>query len=342
MPWAALSLVALRLTGPAAAAVEVPPTAGATAPAIGDPFVLRWFAPRECPQHDAVRAAVEGRLGRALASPLGDGVMVEARAIQGDDGRFSVAMDVLRPEGAAHRELEGASDCAAATNAAALVIAIAIDPDLQLGVPEPAPEPPPAPEQPPAPAAADDERPGGDPPPRVQPAAPRAPLRVAIGTSVAASLGDLPTVGGHGRFYLALVQPSWRVEIGGGIGGSPPLRAGDPRVDLWRWNVSPRGCLTFAPRAWLEVLPCTGLDVGETRVRVRPPLANTKTRNLWAAAVVGAAVVFVPARRFGLRLGLDLVVPFTRHAYAFSSSGALHTTAPVAGVASVAFELRLP
>ncbi len=346
MPLAAVVLVALRLAGPAAAEVEVPATAGVTAPVQSDPFALQWFAPPECPQHDAMRAAIEARLGRAIAHPLGDGVMVEARANKDDDGRFTVVLDLRRPEDAAHRELDGASDCAGAVEAAALVIAIAIDPELQLRVPEPGPEPDSEPAPEPVPVqptqATDDERPGGAEPARLQPVRRRVPARVAIGAGAAASVGDLPTLGGHGRVYVALVKPNWRVELGGGVGGSPPLRSGDQRVDLWRWNVSPRGCLTFAPRSWLEVLPCTGLDVGETRVRVRPAITNTRDSNLWVAAAIGAAVIFVPTRRFGVRLGLDLVAPLRRHSYAFSPGASLHRTSPVVGSASLAFELRLP
>ncbi|MDC0740202.1 hypothetical protein [Polyangium mundeleinium] len=164
---------------------------------------LRWSAPEGCPTAEVVSAEVDRLLGGrgAQAEPLD----VTAEVKRDEAGRFRVRLETRSEEGPRTREVE-ASSCAALGEAAALIIAMMIDPDV---IAEPPPEVPPttrteariAPSPPattrteahitPSPPATTrtDTRIGSSPPPhdpnrsayRFQPSPPRPePIRVSL------------------------------------------------------------------------------------------------------------------------------------------------------------------
>jgi hypothetical protein len=132
-PFAAQVLaVALLATGSAAAQT---PSAG---------LVLRWRAPRGCPSEGEVIAAVTRLLGRPVEDPSPRRVAVARirRARRGWSLRITVSTGATRR----HRALAG-DTCDEVSEAAALVLALAIDPDVAArpaGPPDPPPTPPPA------------------------------------------------------------------------------------------------------------------------------------------------------------------------------------------------------
>jgi hypothetical protein len=333
---------------------------GAPAPEAASAFELRWHAPSECPDDAAVRGAVEHRLGRALAPPLGDGLSIELRAGPQADRRWRVALDVRSRDGHAHRELADATDCAAAVEAAALVIAIAIDPELAAAVPEPAPGPPAADATNPAavaagatatpagagtkPAPAAEATPAGrgGPTPTEATAAPRSRTRAAVGATAAASLGELRRVGVHGRAFVAVLRPRVRFELGGSYGAAPTWKKRDASVDMARWTVDARACPVIAALAWLELLPCLGVEAGQTLTRSEGLVGGARRDDAWAAGIAAPTLAFVPRRWLAVRLGVEMRVPFTRRDYTVLHAGRVHRTTPVTGALVAGLELRFP
>ncbi|MDI1432967.1 hypothetical protein [Polyangium sorediatum] len=98
---------------------------------------LRWSAPEGCPTAAVVSAEVDRLLGGrgAQAAPLD----VTAEVKRDEAGRFRVRLETRSEEGPRTREVE-ATSCAALGEAAALIIAMMIDPDV---IAEPPPEVPP-------------------------------------------------------------------------------------------------------------------------------------------------------------------------------------------------------
>jgi hypothetical protein len=90
---------------------------------------LSWSAPSTCPGEDALRAEVERMLGQTLAARRDQKLRIEG-SVRGDARTgFAAALRVTSARGTQTRQLSNA-DCAKLTEAAALVIALAIDPKL--------------------------------------------------------------------------------------------------------------------------------------------------------------------------------------------------------------------
>jgi hypothetical protein len=177
------------------------------------PLDLEWIAPPGCPARDAVLDDVARILGPKRAeAPI---ARVAARAVlfRGEDARWHVVITVSG-EGAGERTLE-ASSCEEVTNAAAIVLALRVDPtsfapEMPLpfppatiasalssdaparppsDVPPQPPTPPPTtPREEPAPFADAESTPDHAP-------APNFPSRygILLGTAVAGGVGALPS-----------------------------------------------------------------------------------------------------------------------------------------------------
>lgn len=326
-------------------ATSLAPEAPASAP-----FELHWTAPPSCPDETVLRAAVERRLGRTIATPLGDGLVIDGHAEAQSDGRWRVELAMHGVAGEARRELGDASDCAAAVEASALVIAIAIDPELVDAATEPPPVVPPRTPEPTTPPTTTRTEPartapatGVAPPPPVDTRTrTRRPTRGAIGATAAISFGDLPIPAGHGRLYATLLRPRVRVELGGAFGGAPTIRRDSATVKMWRWTVDARACPVVAARRWLEVLPCLGAEAGRTPVVTTNLVGGRPATHPWVALLAAPGLAFVPHRAVAIRLGLELRVPLTRHEYTVEPRGRVHQTAPVAGALVAGIEARFP
>ncbi|MBV1860431.1 MAG: hypothetical protein KUG77_18605, partial [Nannocystaceae bacterium] len=107
----------------------------------GEPFTLQWTAPQACPAQDEAQQRLTAALGTTTGPPL------DARAVitETEEGSFQLALTLSRDgitEGT--RTLVGES-CSEVSDAALLIVAIAIDPNAAdaLLPPEPEPEPEP-------------------------------------------------------------------------------------------------------------------------------------------------------------------------------------------------------
>jgi hypothetical protein len=123
---------AARLSGLAVA------LGGATARAQAASTELSWSAPNACPAEASVQSDVERMLGQPLAERRDQKLRVEGTVREDATSRFVVTLRVTSARGSQRRELSS-TDCQKVTEAAVLVIALAIDPTL---VPPPSSDPP--------------------------------------------------------------------------------------------------------------------------------------------------------------------------------------------------------
>lgn len=108
--------------------VSLGPADGWAEPPAKRSFTMEWDAPAECPTGREVTALLDQFLGRPLVSPLGDGITISAR-LTGSDDHWNVNLSIHEGGEPRQRQLGPQPTCVDATNAVALVIAIAIDAD---------------------------------------------------------------------------------------------------------------------------------------------------------------------------------------------------------------------
>ncbi len=158
------------------------------------PLVLDWQAPGDCPQVGAVTALVTGVLRRRSPSSLPTPLFARARVTRDGAGAWILRLELSSLHGQHTRVLQ-AAECPLLARAAALVLAVQLDPVapgraaqvLAAREPdEPTPTEPPkltAPGEPPAPTAP------GDPPEQPAPVPPT-PSDVAVTVPVPAPFMD--------------------------------------------------------------------------------------------------------------------------------------------------------
>jgi hypothetical protein len=338
------------------------------------PLDLEWLAPPPCPDVAYVRAGVAGLL--AGSSETGSRVGAVAR-VTSTAGEWSLDLTITRDGNVAHRTMKAAS-CPAVADAAALILALTIDPvhaslqarapsssppdggpldaahppgvasALPLPLPPPLPLPAPAP-PPPAPPPAPPPR---APPPRAPPsAAPRARLEVGIKASADADLGSIPgpalgIEGGlsllYGRVRLEGFGAYWPGETAtAAISGAQ----GSLRATVHLAEGGFLGCYLALKTARWELGPCLGLELGSlSGSALLPPTASpTSASTLWSAARGDVRLSLRVVRRFALVLGVGVAVPLSRSPFDVAGPlGPVQVFEPgaVAGRASLGPEVR--
>lgn len=150
-----LSSIVLGLQAFLATVVVGAPCKAAPPPVAGvDPPELRltWDAPETCPSAAEVEAQFDRLLGGRGRVPSSKRVEATATVRRSLDGIWNLRLDTTVDDASGHRDLEGDS-CWAVAAAAALVLALTIDPNAAVRASlTPPPEGPPAPSVPAAPA----------------------------------------------------------------------------------------------------------------------------------------------------------------------------------------------
>ncbi|MBK7828360.1 hypothetical protein [Nannocystis sp.] len=346
-----------------AAILHAPPPA-----AEGRPVDLRWDAPKRCPDEAALRLQVDEILGGSLALPRPRPLSVIA-VVRDEGETLSLRVFTVGEAGMRERALRYDRDCELLTRAAAVVIAITIDPasigrlgpdaltlldpsqqpvpaleraptEAPLAAPEPTP-PSPTPVSPiPEPAP-----PAPTPPPAATPRAPtwrpRGSLRALGGLGV----GELPGVGGGVSVAASLVFRHLRLELVASLWPARHLRLvgtdADSGADFLLWSLGPRLCGVLHPHRLLELPLCAGAEAGQVQVTGVGLQDNRRQRVTWMAGVFAPSLVVVPLRRLALWLAPELLVP-SRASYTIEEIGPIFRAQPVAGRFMAGIELRLP
>lgn len=327
---------------------------------------LRWDAPPECPDRAQLLAAIDatlGAAGQAGAEAARGPLTVHGRVSAEPSAGFVVWLEL--DEGrAGTRELRGAS-CKELTHAAALVIAMTLDPRLlaqqhaseaEHVAPEP---PPPVPTEPSAVPQPSPSEPGitRERPPTERARAPRssaqddAPPRPArprlhgLGRAQA-GVGGGPLPGATAVLGLAagVGGRGWRAEVSASD-WTPRTRtsAANPAVGVHvqLWALGADGC--GEPRWRTLSFPlCAGLRAGAVHARGTGALEPRRVVARWVAIAIEPGLVWWARPRLGLALRGSGQVALARPSLRSEPSGTVFTSNPVGGSLSAGLELRLP
>jgi hypothetical protein len=262
---------------------------------------LQWVAPPECPDADRVRADIERLTGRHLDPSLSDGITVTATVGHEAPGHWAV--DLVIAHGTAdsnERHVEGGS-CREVADAAAVIVAIALDPSHALAAPPPPPPPPPA-------------RPSPPPPPLPPPPPPRIPIRhgwgvAAIGGIDAAALpSPAPGLGLAGSVFIGdnrfeLRAAAW---IPQDAAFSP---SSGVHVSLYTGAI--RYCRAVAGHV-VELSICAAMEIGALRATAFGLRQNGSGFGRWVAPELGLLTLLRAAPPFALSLETDGLVALVR------------------------------
>lgn len=334
-------------------------TADTTTDAVRGGIALRWRAPTGCGDADGV---LDDALA-LLVDPVDPGVTLRVEASVVVRERAALVLRIGDGPGASERHLEVAR-CDALVSAAALLVAMAIDPSVGGSITdaivpepdapiEPAPIEPapiePAPIEPariePAPVAVVESPPA--PSPLALPTDPRTPLH--LGASLGAGLGafTLPRVTAALELDLSLATRTARVELGATWWAPTEGTSTSNARVRGRFQLAAavlRGCVVPRWRA-LEFPLCAVAQAGAILGRGTAALPDPRSaRAPWIAVGGGPSILWRP-RRAGGRLGLWLRAEghgaLTRPAFETAPSGLVWRAGPGALVVQAGAELRL-
>ena len=315
--------------------------------------LLRWEAPGSCPSHARLVAAIAVNLGRPLAARDAEALTVHAAARRRSDGRWELALTIEPRDAAAVARTVIADQCPLLAEAAALIVAVAIDPDLLAGTQEPRAAPtsrepngvPLEVSAPPAittPAAIE----AAPAPPLTQPR--RRSIQAAITAAATLDAGALPGPAPGLRVGIGLLTRRMRVEIGAlhlfarpaPIAGQDGNKIGSAEIRLTAAQL--QACPRFA-RGRLELPVCAGLELGTMRGQGIGLAGATTDRVVWLAVLADARALGVPIPRLALGLQLGLAVPLLAARFRVRVLDAdLHKAAPVGFRGALTVELRFP
>ncbi len=235
---------------------------------------LRWNAPDECPDDAVLVRSVEQQLDQPLSEARQQSLAISANVVGEPSGGFAAKLRFAGPNGTEERFLEH-PDCAKLTEAVALLMALAIDPErvkarqqaagpaATVAAPKTEPSsgpgvPPPAAERASAPAR-------DDAPPALPTRSTERAWRPRVGVFGFAGSGSLPSVGPGlgvevslrarylelglvGRYWLSRVEPV------------PGVAEADVRLALASLGL--RGCGVAPSGAW-QLRGCAGAELGD-------------------------------------------------------------------------------
>jgi hypothetical protein len=284
---------------------------------------LHWVAPESCPDSQSILARVEGLVGQALSESATVPFTVEMRASRNDLSVWTLNISFRGGENPTSRTVTAAT-CDELADAAALFIALAIDPNLPLatrptagtaGDGEPAAAAPAAaqvtPPAAPGPRAETREAPG----PKRE-LAPRAPLRIHVGALEAIWFQRLPGVAPGLVLTTGLSRYRWRISAE--LGFYPKQHADAPTGrtggDLWLASAElnlayslPQNRIELAPYLGFELELMHGVGTGQLR-----PEQGTTTI---AAFSAGARLEYSVSRSWALLVRAKGSAPLNRPSF---------------------------
>ncbi len=312
---------------------------------------LSWTGPPSCAEKAPVEAEVERLLARAPAG--GPTLHVDARVEPRGPDRYHLVLETSEGENRFRRELDAAS-CEELTKPAALVIALAIDPEatarvLAETVPESkdVPAPVDAPPQPvarpevspaPPPAVAPDQGVARPPPANPRVWSPYVRPAVVFDSSVLPAPSTGPGVG------IGIASSAWRFELGAfylparfAEVGPSITKGGD--ISLTAGTLS--SC--FVPiREPLELGPCLGMEAGVLHGEGVGVSAPAEDDVPWLAARAGGRVAFAFGRNFAASLRADALARVGRGEFVVENLGRVHSPGSFGLRLEAGLELGLP
>jgi hypothetical protein len=311
-----------------------------TRPAAPVPVDLAWEAPSGCP--DATR--ILGEIARLLAStepgPHRKRVRASAQPRRTAEGGWRLQLVVRDDSGGTAKRTLASRSCTAIADATALIVAIAIDPTIQVSAapadaaPEPAP-PVPAGSRP-APSMAAElsvEKPAPTPASRT---------RFAAGVFGMGRQGVLPGVAAGAGFSLAGLVGRWRLDLSAGyVLPKDVYAASTPAAGarLWQWWLALAPCRVPQRRS-LEFPLCAGIEGGALHGRgIGAAVAPTDGRQPWLALTASAGTVWLVGEDLGIFVSAAAVLAVLRPAFDLGSEP-VHRTPVFSGRVTLGAEWR--
>lgn len=330
---------ALRRAAPALALVLGARSAGAAPPPI------EWDAPPGCPTQAEVESLAATMLAGSLrAAPAGLSLRFSVRV--GSDGRWVLRGTSSGPGGPGERTLT-AVDCELLGEAAALLVALAVDPSLAAEVPQEdggfPPEEPPAPAEglvPPAPPAVEPPVAGVEPGPVApetgvneqvpedMPRQPAPPIRRVwgeLGVAAGLGLGALPRAAALLRLHGG-VRVRW---FRGGVRVSAWLPREAPAPDrpevggrFWLASAGIYGCGVVWSGRRVTLPLCAAIDAGVVSGEgVGALQVARRARAPWAAASAGPTVLVRVHSRVAVLAAVEGLAVLARPRFEVSGAG---------------------
>ncbi|WP_438019786.1 hypothetical protein WMF18_12285 [Sorangium sp. So ce315] len=334
---------------------------------------LDWAAPDACADGGRVLAEIEQRLGRPAAAQGGPRLRARAEVSQNARGSWDLRLTTTLGEATSSRDLHGET-CAELASAAALIIALALDPEAAARAPMgaapgagpgadagagalpdagPGAGPGPLPDEP----AEPDARAAGAPPAASSPPPPDAGRPAGAGPPHEARLdlrGTLRAFGVLDASALPAVAPgaglaagallgAVRAEVSGAYFGAQKglVPATSMGGDVWLASGALHLCYASRHKD-LEIGPCAGLEAGvmsATGFGVTSPGSN---RALWLAPQLGALATYALSDQVRVPLAVEVLFPVVRDEFVLVGIGSVHRIPAVTARAALGVELRFP
>ena len=268
------------------------------------PITFIWNAPPPCPSSAAVLAETTRLLGgRVEGDRRVDGRATVRKAFDGWHLALTTTVD-----GTPGRRTLVAPTCEDAADAAALILALAFDPDAVVAGPAPPPKPPPPPPQPPPPPP-----PPGPPPPPEDETDDAIPIGGSFAALINVDAGVLPNVGVGFGGAAALHLGPVRLELAGSywLPQTVTLNAAGAGGEVSYAAGSLSACPGFrADRLYGG--GCAGIELGWLGAEAIGVDVVGEADQLWASARLGALGAVRLGGPVWLRLELGVTIPFTR------------------------------
>jgi hypothetical protein len=333
---------------------------------------VQWTGPDEC-----ASVAFTDALDRLLAgSPLDVSLRVRAKVERSEDG-WSIHTDFDAGPGRVGRRTFQASSCRTVAHAAALAIAIAVDPNVldrwvppaaaevaeapiaespALGASGPGPvevrgtgsaltaqaasaSPPPEPSPPLGPIEAVSPAPAAD-----RGRDPASRWRGLLGAWGSVDGGALPGPGLGLAVVTGVLHRRFRGEaVGQYRFATEKASTVDPLVggSFTQWAVGARGC-GVSPVGTVELPLCLGFEGGRTIGRgLGLPAARTSAQP-WLAGLVEAGLAWPVRPWLALTARATLSVPVLRQTFSVTGLGVVHRVGAIQGRGALGVELRWP
>ena len=302
---------------------------------------VTWQAPAGCPDTEYVQARLRYLLRDSSPAARERPLAVHGRVLGLDSGGFELELTTTQGEEEYARSLR-ASTCEGLTDAGALVIALAIDPELATHDAEAPPvtaEPRPSPAtptvaQPSRTEPSDQPRDASRPPGRTRQA------RFGVAAGLLADGGTLPAFG-YGP-YLTFVASSgpFSLELSGlALLPRTALVAGETaeggRISLLAGDL--RACGRLG-RLGLDVRGCATLELGNTHAESFGTDVDGSADQLWVAPGAGFVGVQQLSRSVAWRLQLLALFPLQRTEFTIENAGSVHQASAVVLRAGIGVE----
>jgi hypothetical protein len=324
------------------------------------PPTLQWSAAPGCPDEARGRARVEAFLGRPLAEVQGPELEIEVAIVEEGDA-FVARIHTRTSAGPRSRHLPPHRDCALVGEAAALVVAMAIDPDVVAEIDEaqldalrlgtagrdaepdaaalsPATEPPPRAAPPTTSARSSNESRSA----AGSKARARARPFALVRATADAGWGRLPGVDLGTTLAVGIGWTRLRAEVLGAFVAPRRVGVGGGDARFFAWAVGARIGAAAIDRARVELPIMAGVDVGQIRARGvgLPDTRSARPVVVYARLGPGLRVRLHPV--VALAFELELLVPFARPSFSVQGHGEVFQLPPAGVRGALGLEVRLP